>query len=737
MKQPRSSRLTAKILLLILGAGLLQVLLSGIVTQQGLRSDMQSLLIEQQKRLNGNAVRLIERELDIRKHFLATLAAQQALDGQVSYTSSAKLIASQQQSIDLYFPGGVAILNASGIAVGESTRVEGRLGTSYADRPHIRQALDSGQPGISKPIMGRTTRTPILSISAPVKNAQGRVIGLIAGGIQLEQENLFDVAVNTTLGSPSRLFVMDMTHQMYVTASDPELAMQPLPDDGASALLAKLRRGEDMGLLANVETGGEDLFIADEMPYLGWRVVSLTPLKRITDKLDPILTQNLLIGVVFFLLLSLALVFLLRRAMGPLSSAAQQITDMMEGRRPIQPIEIDRTDEVGYLVSVFNQLTQRQQQQALELERERDLLRSQFEQSSDAILLLTIDTLLISRANPELSKLLGYSVESLHDLPFAYLLEEGQAPLPELVSQAMTAGGQCVIILLRQFGGSVHCEVTAARVGLPGEYQLMLNLRDISERLRNEQLKNDFVSTVSHELRTPLTSIYGTLRLVNSGVLDNSPEQAASLLKSAEDNSQRLTALINDLLDIDKLEANKLQLQLKPLDLNAQLQAAKGMLSSMAYDARVDLRLPATCALQVVADEHRLQQVLANLLSNAIKFSPLGGIVTLSTEQEQQQVHVSITDQGDGIPLEFQPNVFKRFAQADATATRQRGGTGLGLAISRSLMRAMHGRIGFISTPGQGCCFWISLPVASVSATSAHRIPEVLDSNGAKAYEQA
>jgi len=198
-----------------------------------------------------------------------------------------------------------------------------------------------------------------------------------------------------------------------------------------------------------------------------------------------------------------------------------------------------------------------------------------------------------------------------------------------------------------------------------------------------------------------------------------------------------LTALINDLLDIDKLEANKLQLQLKPLDLNAQLQAAKGMLSSMAYDARVDLRLPATCSLQVVADEHRLQQVLANLLSNAIKFSPLGGIVTLSTEQEQQQVHVSITDQGDGIPLEFQPNVFKRFAQADATATRQRGGTGLGLAISRSLMRAMHGRIGFISTPGQGCCFWISLPVASVSATSAHRIPEVLDSNGAKAYEQA
>ncbi len=734
MKQPRYSRLAIKILLLILGASLLEVVLSGWVTQQALRSDMQDLLIEQQARINRNAVELIDRELDIRQQFLATLAGQLALSGRVSYPAAARLIDSQRDNINGYFPGGILVLNDQGVAIGESTHVEGRLGTRYADRPHIQQALRSGQPSISKPIMGRTLRTPIISISAPVKNAGGEVIGLIAGVIELERENLFDVAVNLTLGVPSRLFVLDTTHQIYVTATDPKLAMQPLPDDADSPLLAALRSGQKRGLLHNSETGGDDLFIADDVPHLGWRVVSLTPLKQITDKLEPILTQKLVIGLVFFLLLALALVLLLRRAMHPLSAAAQQITQMMEGERPIQPIQINRTDEVGYLVHAFNQLSQRQQQQALELQRERDLLRSQFDQSSDAIVLLDVHSLQILEANPQCSRLLGYSVDRLRGRPFAELLAAEQAALPDLLGQAMAEAGHCNMALLRQFGGSVHCEVTAASVGLPDQRQLMLNLRDISERMRSEQLKNDFVSTVSHELRTPLTSIYGALRLANSGVLHDQPEQARSLLQAAEENSQRLTALINDLLDIDKLEAGKLELSLQPLDLDQQLQDARRMLASTADEAEVHLRLPEPGGQRIMADPQRFQQVLANLLSNAIKFSPPGAQVEIETQACEQQVRLTITDHGDGIPLAFQPNVFQRFAQADATATRQRGGTGLGLAITRSLVRAMHGAIGFSSTPGQGSRFWVSLPRVLPANTQDPR-PAAPDSNGSKAHE--
>lgn len=735
MKQPRYSRLAIKILLLILGLSLLQMLLTGVVTQHALRDGMQSLLIEQQRRINSNAVQLIDRELSIRQQFLGALAGQLALSDEIDQAASAQLVSSQRGSIDNYFPGGILILNAVGVAVGESTRVEGRLGANYADRPHFLQVLRSGDASISRPIMGRNLRKPIVTISAPAKNANGEVIGLIAGVIELERENLFNAAVDLTLGMSSRLFVMDVPHQIYVTATDPHLAMQPLPDNEQSPLLAALRSGQSIGLLANPETGDEDLFIADSMPNLGWQVVSLTPMKQITDKLDPILTQRLIIGVVFFLLLSLALVLLLRRAMAPLSAAAQQITEMMEGTRPIQPIQVGRADEVGYLVHAFNQLSERQQQQALELQRERDLLRSQFEQSSDAIVLLDINSLEILQANPQYTRLLGYNTDSLRGRAFAELLDADQPELPELLRQAMAEGGHCIMALLRQFGGSVQCEVTAASVGLPDQRQLMLNLRDISERRRSEQLKNDFVSTVSHELRTPLTSIYGTLRLVNSGMLDSRPEQAASLLQNAEDSSQQLTTLINDLLDIDKLEAGKLELNLQVLDLDAQLQAAQRMLAPMAEEAEIRLQLPAAAGLQVLADAQRLQQVLANLLSNAIKFSPAGEVVSIELEQRERQVLVRIIDHGEGIPVVFQPNVFQRFAQADATATRQRGGTGLGLAITRSLVRAMHGSIGFSSTPGQGSCFWVSLPAATPDSTIAQRTTRAPDSNGSKAHD--
>ena len=734
MKQPRYSRLAIKILLLVLAVSLLQVVLSGWFTQQALRSDMQALLINQQQRINRHAVQLIDRELATREQFLVTVAGQLALSGRVSYPAAERLIASQREGIDSYFPAGLLVLNEQGIAIGESTRVEGRLGTGYADRPHIRQLFESGQPSISAPIMGRTLRTPIISISAPVKNARDEVIGLIAGVIELERENIFDAAVNLALGGPSRMFIMDTTHQIYVTATEPQLAMQPLPADADSPLLAALRSGQSSGLLHDPTTGNEDLFIANSMPNLGWSIVSLTPLKQITAKLDPMFSQNLVIGLVFFLLLALALVLLLRRAMQPLSNAAHQITEMMEGLRPIQPIEVNRHDEVGHLVHAFNQLSQRQQQQALELQRERDLLRSQFEQSSDAIVLLDIRSLAILQANPQCVRLLGYSAERLSGRPFAELLAAEQADLSDLLRQAMAEGGHCNMALLRQFGGSVQCEVTAASVGLPDQRQLMLNLRDISERLRSEQLKNDFVSTVSHELRTPLTSIYGALRLVNSGVLVNQPEQAKPLLKAAEDNSQRLTALINDLLDIDKLEAGKLTLNLQPLDLDEQLRDARRLLATTAAEAQVQLQLPAPSAQRIMADPQRFQQILANLLSNAIKFSPAGAVVTIDSEASEQHVRLRITDQGEGIPLAFQGNIFKRFAQADATATRQRGGTGLGLAISRSLVRAMHGAIGFSSTPGQGSCFWVSLPKAPpVSRPEQRNI--TTDSNGSKAHE--
>jgi len=243
-------------------------------------------------------------------------------------------------------------------------------------------------------------------------------------------------------------------------------------------------------------------------------------------------------------------------------------------------------------------------------------------------------------------------------------------------------------------------------------------LMDLTERKRIEQMKNDFVSTVSHELRTPLTSISGALGLIVGGALGSAPPTMQQMLEIAYRNSLRLGHLINDLLDMEKIAAGKMSFELREHSLGDLLEESLASNQALCEQHGVRCTLEHPTDVLVWVDGLRLQQVLGNFLSNAVKFTPEGGEIRLHSSLRGTKVRISVTDQGPGIPEAFRSRVFEKFAQADASDSRQKSGTGLGLAITKELIERMGGTVGFDCVPGQGTTFWCELPIQIPPAES-------------------
>jgi PAS domain S-box-containing protein len=255
---------------------------------------------------------------------------------------------------------------------------------------------------------------------------------------------------------------------------------------------------------------------------------------------------------------------------------------------------------------------------------------------------------------------------------------------------------------------------------------------DISERKKIERMKTEFISTVSHELRTPLTSIRGALALVAGGVVGELPAAAKPLVEIAHKNSERLILLVNDLLDMEKIEAGKMELNASPVKLMPLLQQALDGNRAYAEQYRVGFELEGDLADAMVnLDANRMMQVLANLLSNAVKYSPAGGMVRMAAERRDLLIRIAVKDNGPGIPDEFKERIFQKFAQADSSDTRKKGGTGLGLSITKAIVEHMGGRIWFDSQPNVQTAFNIEFPewverklpeIGQCVAGSVHRV---------------
>jgi signal transduction histidine kinase len=252
------------------------------------------------------------------------------------------------------------------------------------------------------------------------------------------------------------------------------------------------------------------------------------------------------------------------------------------------------------------------------------------------------------------------------------------------------------------------------RIGLVDTGKLRLFsafVQDISRRKEMERMKNEFISTVSHELRTPMTAIYASLSLLESGVAGELAPDVQRLIGLSSKSCERLIRLINDVLDVEKIQSGLMQYDMQRQPLRPLVEQAIRDTEAFAGEMGVRFDFAPGADAQVLADADRIVQVSVNLLSNAAKFSPPQGTVDVALEVMDQVVRVTVTDRGAGVPQGFRERVFERFAQADGSDRRQKGGTGLGLNICRSIVQDHHGRIDFDSVPGR-TAFFFELPLA-------------------------
>lgn len=252
-------------------------------------------------------------------------------------------------------------------------------------------------------------------------------------------------------------------------------------------------------------------------------------------------------------------------------------------------------------------------------------------------------------------------------------------------------------------------------------------LQDDIEKLKElERLKADFVSTVSHELRTPLTSMRGALGLLLGGAGGDLAPKGRDLLRIALTNTDRLIRLINDILDIEKIDAGHVQIRRDRLRLLPLMESTVAGLEGLARDAEVRLEIGMMADVEVYGDADRLTQVFTNLISNAVKFSPKGDPVEITGILRDGSVRIGVRDHGPGIPPEFAGRIFGRFQQAESAESRRSGGTGLGLSISKAITEMHAGRIGFQGADGGGTEFFVELPVAPSPSSARDARPGVM-----------
>lgn len=582
------------------------------------------------------------------------------------------------------------------------------------------------EQGAPAPDLMPTVRTVL-----PVARPDGQLYGLlvIKADIRIVLENAL-AAVTPTYD----VYISD-SYNNYIHYS---------PTDGMTHSQFSFQERFDPPELLSRD--GDNLFEADGFTYasysfhtgrngdgLGFRILVGEPTHELMSGAYAIRKQSILLAVSLVVLTAIGSLLFVTSLTRPLGQLTDAVRSYAQNRTPMD-LEVSENDEIGELGRAFCDMIR-----TLE---ENELTANTIENIIDGLILITPDGA-IQAMNPAASFMFGYAENELVGQDVSVLLPDGARlerdgafkHIPCFIDSQLV--GETFEAVAKQKNSTpLHVELTLSEVQRPDTLLFSLLMRDISARKQMEVMKDEFVSTVNHELRTPLTSMLGSLSLLKKRLETklNDDDKASMLLNMAQRSCDRLTLLVNDILDLEKIAAGKLEYRMQTIPCDDLVQDVVESHRMLGEEHGVTFKLDLQADDPPVRlDVSRFNQALVNLLSNAAKYSPNGEVVTILTRRlSGDSIRISVSDNGPGIPEDFQARLFDRFSQADSSTTRRVGGNGLGLNITKTLIEAFDGEVSFDTTVGAGTVFHITLPIASPASAS---VSDEMDETFSKLYQ--
>jgi two-component system, OmpR family, phosphate regulon sensor histidine kinase PhoR len=482
-----------------------------------------------------------------------------------------------------------------------------------------------------------------------------------------------------------------------------------LPNQAANPESRRLLEGAGSDTPSVVETDST-LSVAVRIPDAPGDVVRVTsPLSEVDAAVARVRRDVIGLAMIGGALAAAVAFLVARRIAGPIDALRRHAVEVSSGRLDVVATPV-APRELADLARSFNAMTARIRELVIESERSRSRLAAIFDNLTDGVVIVDEQGTVLG-LNGAATTMLGTNPVWAVGHPLVVVARDHD--LVDLMRQAFAAD-QTRTATIEYARGDRVIEAAAQPVaGVDDRFGIVV-LHDVTSLRRLESVRREFVANVSHELRTPLASIRAVVETLEAGAIDD-PAVAGDFLGRIIGEVDRLTSLVEDLLDLARLESGRLALKVEPVAPVDLVTRGAERLRPQIERARLQLVIEAPADLPLVlADRGRIEQVLLNLIHNAIKFTPAGGTITVAATVDGDALRVSVHDTGVGIPESELPRIFERFYKADRA--RRSEGTGLGLAIAKHIVQAHRGTIHATSAPGQGSCFFFTLPLATPRA---------------------